>query len=623
MKNKIFSSFLAFVLAVLFVLPVQAKGKALSQAEQAYEQTLAYRLKSADVKSAQAWIDSALTKNAGLSAEWDIITLSQRGDYDFSGYQAALLRYLKANEISSSASRQKYALALIASGSHDPYIAETLEISLENQSVMCLIFGLHLLNNGYVSQTYTADTLRKKLLSCQKDDGGWALFGKYSDVDVTAMTVQALAPAYGQSRVRSAVEKAISLLSERQRDDGDFSSMGTPNCESTAQVLTALSALGIDGASDSRFVKDGKTVLDGLFRYQTEEGGFLHQTGAAVNDTATTQAFYALVAYSRMCQGKSPLYVLDHRDPSALKAVFSAKSDASKSQKGSSATSGKKKNDLSSSTSTSSSSVSEKSGAVSSASSQPTEAFSENITSTEKTVPSSDQTVTSETSSPTEITDSSPGDTSAEKLSVSEKPVKTVGYKPFVCAGILILAALAAGWLTVKKKWTRKNTLLLAGLTVLALLFILLTNFQSAGQYRTVSQKENAVGTVVLSIDCHTVANRTDQTYVPENGVILPETSFSIAEGDTVFDVLQEAVKVYGIQMEKKGSGGMVYIASLGYLYELQFGDQSGWVYHVNGDSPFVGCDQYRLSDGDRVEWLYTLDLGMDVGNTFKMAGEE
>ena len=51
-------------------------------------------------------------------------------------------------------------------------------------------------------------------------------------------------------------------------------------------------------------------------------------------------------------------------------------------------------------------------------------------------------------------------------------------------------------------------------------------------------------------------------------------------------------------------------------LYEFDCGQQSGWLYRVNGYSPGYSSSQYVLSDGDQVEWLYTCDLGQDVGAT-------
>ena len=67
--------------------------------------------------------------------------------------------------------------------------------------------------------------------------------------------------------------------------------------------------------------------------------------------------------------------------------------------------------------------------------------------------------------------------------------------------------------------------------------------------------------------------------------------------------------------MENAGQWDMVYIAGINYLYEFDFGDLSGWIYHVNGSAPSVGCGEYILKDGDRIEWLYTCDLGNDLRN--------
>jgi len=56
------------------------------------------------------------------------------------------------------------------------------------------------------------------------------------------------------------------------------------------------------------------------------------------------------------------------------------------------------------------------------------------------------------------------------------------------------------------------------------------------------------------------------------------------------------------------------YIESINNLYEFDVGELSGWVYEVNGWFPNYGCSRYQLLDGDVVRWLYTCDLGKDVG---------
>lgn len=165
--------------------------------------------------------------------------------------------------------------------------------------------------------------------------GGWALSESVSDPDITAMTVQALAPYYtddtrytytnkalGQEMTQSvgeAVDAALDRLGELQRDDGDFSSWGTVNVESTAQVLVALCSLGIDPAEDERFIKGSNTLLDGILKFRLSGGGFTHAYGEPdpenssadpghFNAMANDQATYALVAYWRFEKGLSSLY---------------------------------------------------------------------------------------------------------------------------------------------------------------------------------------------------------------------------------------------------------------------------------------------------------------------------
>ena len=148
-----------------------------------------------------------------------------------------------------------------------------------------------------------------EILSYQCSDGGWALMGDESDVDMTAMALTALAPYQEETDVKAAVEQALTWLSNAQQDDGGFMSWGTANSESCAQVIVALTALGIDPAVDSRFVKNGTSPLDGLCAFACEGGGFCHSNEQAEPDgMATELGFYALAAYDRFRQGMTSLF---------------------------------------------------------------------------------------------------------------------------------------------------------------------------------------------------------------------------------------------------------------------------------------------------------------------------
>ena len=135
------------------------------------------------------------------------------------------------------------------------------------------------------------------ILDSQKEDGGWSLIksASNSDVDITAMALTALSSYTHIDKVREATEKALSMLSSRQNSSGGFN--GGETAESSAQVICALCSLGIN-IDDARFIKAGKTVLDNLLSYKSD-GAFKHIYTGSVNQMATEQAFYSLVALYR------------------------------------------------------------------------------------------------------------------------------------------------------------------------------------------------------------------------------------------------------------------------------------------------------------------------------------
>ena len=107
--------------------------------------------------------------------------------------------------------------------------------------------------------------------------------------------------------------------------------------------------------------------------------------------------------------------------------------------------------------------------------------------------------------------------------------------------------------------------------------------------------------------------------YVPADGWILYKSTVEFEQGDTVFDVLKRVTKAAGIQMESKWTPmyNSYYVEGINQLYEFDCGEQSGWMYSVNGWYPNYGCSSYELKDGDKIEWRYTCDLGSDVGDQY------
>lgn len=177
-------------------------------------------------------------------------------------------------------------------------------------------------------QQNSEELLVQKIVGMQCSDGGWTLMGDTGDSDMTGMAMQALASYYnkeGYENVTAAIDKGLAWISKNQlSSSGGFGTMGTETSESVAQIITALCGVGIDCGQDSRFIKNGKWPMTGLFQYYMSEGGFMHVAAGAENNgggaggeidgMATEQGLYATVAYRRLLDGDTFLYDMSDVD---------------------------------------------------------------------------------------------------------------------------------------------------------------------------------------------------------------------------------------------------------------------------------------------------------------------
>ena len=291
---------------------------------------------------AKAYIQSAVSAPvvSYLFGEWAVLGQARAkvplSEAYIAAYYEKVVAYVKANIGSDGILRapddkntpvitdnERIILALTAIGKDPANVGgENLLKALQNKDIMKvtdtsntdingLVMGLLALN----SRNYTSDTswLVQAILDQQNADGSWSASAETkpaSDVDMTAMALQALAPYYkdgGNETVNTAVEKALNWLSGKYRSGYDSS-------ESCAQVVIALSALNLDANTDARFTKtvEGKTlsVLGNLLQYRVaENGGFKHQfADKAVNEMATEQALCAMAAYARFTEKANALY---------------------------------------------------------------------------------------------------------------------------------------------------------------------------------------------------------------------------------------------------------------------------------------------------------------------------
>ena len=174
----------------------------------------------------------------------------------------------------------------------------------------------------------------------------------------------------------------------------------------------------------------------------------------------------------------------------------------------------------------------------------------------------------------------------------------------------------------------KKDIIALFAIILLVAVIISGTNIQSVDEYYLthIDDIREDSETVTISIRCDTILKNYGELdpalrsgeFVPPDGVILPPTEYVLRPGDTVFDILDRAVRYNKIQMEYQGadknSYGSVYVQGIHYLYEFSCGPLSGWMYRVDGEFPNYGCSKYKLQNGQVIEWVYTCDLGQDVG---------
>ncbi len=605
--TRIAAGVIAVLLTVFFPMPAGASGiDTVGQAEDLIGGILAFKCGGAEQERVQAWIGAGLPEAVGGSAEWYVLALSQSGEtYDFTAYRDALAAYTASKSIASATTREKFALAFLASAGDASYAREILPGAVGRQGVMSWIYGLHLLNNGIEADGIDAKSAADALLSLECEGGGWTVIGSVADTDVTAMAVQSLAPHAEDPAVKAALGRAVDLLAGRQSEDGDCLGFGGAiNPESTAQVLVALCALGIDCAGDARFIRNGKTLLDGIEKYRLPDGSFCHALGDGSNENTTVQVFYACVAYDRMARGAGNLYVLDRLNPPE-----SEESPESPESPEPITEPEPVKEPVKEPTEP----VKEPEPAEPVTEPEPAEVTEPEPEPVEpepepqpEPAPMTDETPVPETEGPVV------GPDAPETPKAESRP--SGGYKKWAYLGVGCAGALACIVLYAVGKRNVKNYLAVGAVVILGAAFVYFTDFQSVGDYYSAGpEKENAFGTVTMTIRCDTVTDKSDSELIPADGVILPLTAFPIEEGDTAYDILTEAARAFGIQMEARGTEGMRYVAGIHYLYEYQFGDLSGWMYHVNGAAPSVCSDAYVLADGDLIEWLYSCEIGNDL----------
>ena len=678
MKRKTVEA-ISLILVLISIITTVAPGAFCTRAyavsgqeiENEITEILRGELKTNGQTAVQGLIDGVYSENAGSTTDWYVFSLIQYAGnkYDYSKYALALK---KKGVSSSPTTKERYALNFAAMGANSAYVKKIANEEIGELGIMSNVFGLHLITNGFSSSEYTADEVIEKLLFEQYEDGGWALNTSVgvSDTDITAMTVQCLAPYYGRPAVKTAVDKAVNLLSTKQSDDGGFSSYySTKNPESAAQVIVALTSLGINPLTDSRFIKNENSAVDFMLSFRATDHGFAHTSGGTYNISATTQVLYSLVSIYRLQHNKGRLYELNagvktvipeetttapstaapvvpatpaapatpakpvsggsSAGPSTTKATTAATSAQSKPAAKQTQAVSRTKREITHRTTAPKTPQSEtaKQQTKQSPAKAPVTSAKAAATGETMTVTVSQSSAVTENAA-YELTSAFPEneniteeETAQPETSQSEteKDENRISLKTACVIAVWLAALIACVILFAKGNRKIINYIIIAVLAGVVTAGISISDIRRPDEFYTVEEEAPLTDTVTvtMSIDCKTVAGRGDEKITPSDGIILEKTQFTLPEGSTAYDCLIYASKKYKIAIEDSSKmlndHRSAYIAGINYLFEFDYGEMSGWMFSVNGTFGEVGCGEYTLSEGDNIEWRYTTNIGEDL----------
>lgn len=275
------------------------------------------------MESVNKTIDNAVQfmLSKGLQSDWEVIGVLQSGAAVSDEAKAAYLQSLE-DRVNTSArlnnmNLARTILAINALGA-DPtnFAGQNLVSKLYNDgtvgSINSYVYALLALDSRDYEipsdAKWTRDSLISEILKEQHIDGGWSFGGETGDPDMTGMALTALAPYKERAEVKTAIDNAVNLLGTLQTSNGGYQSGGNENANSAAQVLTGLSAVGVDPAGD-QFTKDGHTLIQNLQSFQLADGSFKWlSTDSESSSLASEQGLYALVQYKFYTEGKGSIF---------------------------------------------------------------------------------------------------------------------------------------------------------------------------------------------------------------------------------------------------------------------------------------------------------------------------
>lgn len=537
-----------------------------------------------------------------VSGEWAVLGLA-RGNANvtnsyYDSYYDRVVAYVKANiksgeklDNTKSTEHSRIILALTAIGedptsvgSHNLLTALNDLDYVKKQGSNGPIWALLAVDSG--NYEYAKREQLIEAILADRVGNGWSLDGGTADTDMTAMALQALAPYNDEEHpeVKSAIEAALTLLSGMQQNDGGFASFGTANSESAAQVVVALSALGLDANTDSRFVKNGHSVLENLLSYAQEDGSFLHLSDGSSgnNQMAAEQGTYALVAYDRHVKGKHSLYdmtdVVKREDASAQEVIDMIDS------------------------------IDEVNEYSYDAIAEARNAYNK-LSAADKAKVTNYNTLTAAEDAYKAILREKQSERYTELKAHYDELLrdKTKKYGTAAKKKLLSVLQTAQRDMNAAVSCERVEEIFQKAMSDL-----------DAVKPGDIEVTFRLIGALEATQD----VDLTKDSYLPEYVTWVPTKTYALQENATVYDLFTEAMSDAGLRYIGAESNyvSTIYAPSClgGYaLSEFTNGKKSGWMYTVNGKHPNQGLKNWTLNDNDVVVWHYVNDYSHEVADWF------
>ena len=448
-------------------------------------------------------------------------------------------------------------------------------------------FALIALDSGNYYDNATGTTARnawiKSLCDAQINNGAWGIDTDFpgSNVDMTAMVVQALAPYCStNATVKAAVDKAVKWLSAEYQKTGNYGSS-----ESAAQVIVALSALGIDAKTDSRFQHNGISVLSNFLSYADPNSkGFLHdkQPNSTVNQMASEQAAYTLVAYDRYVNGSKRLYDMSDvtkRENADAQAVIDMINQIGYVDESSYNAIAEARN-----------------------------AYNKLSAADKEKVTNYNTLTAAETSYKAILKQKQTDQYKALKAHYDDLlNDKTKKYGTAAKKKLASILQQAQTDMNAAESCERVTAIYEKAITDL-----------DAVKPGDIEVTFRLIGALEATQD----VDLTNDSYLPEYVTWVPTTTYALAENATVYDLFTEAMSDAGLRYIGAESNyvSTIYAPSCMGSYalsEFTNGKRSGWMYTVNGSHPNQGLKNWTLKDGDVVVWHYINDYSHEVADWF------